>query len=151
MALDGRGHPCAVRSSTPGHLLFTQVISRERVARVAEGLVSPAAFNGWGLRTLFAGEPRYNPISYHNGSVWPHDTAIAAAGLALNGFGEAALTLIEGLFNAAVHFDLHRLPELFCGFDRQPGQAPTPMIRSPAPPRPGPVGRYSWRCRRCWG
>lgn len=133
IALDGQGQPCAVRSSNPGHLLFTQVVSPERAARVAEGLVTPAAFNGWGLRTLFAGEPRYNPMSYHNGSVWPHDTAIAAAGLALNGFGDAALILIEGLFNAAIHFDLYRLPELFCGFDRQPGQAPThyPVACSP--------------------
>ncbi|WP_462321491.1 amylo-alpha-1,6-glucosidase [Halochromatium sp.] len=125
IALDGEGRPCAVRSSNPGHLLWTQAISGEHAVRVAQGLVSPQAFNGWGLRTLFAGEPRYNPMSYHNGSVWPHDTAIAAAGLAQNGFHEAALTLIEGLFNASIHFDLHRLPELFCGFERQPGQAPT--------------------------
>jgi glycogen debranching enzyme len=125
LALDGEGRACAVRSSNPAHLLYTGLIGGERAARVAAGLLSPAAYNGWGLRTLFAGEARYNPMSYHNGSVWPHDTAIAAAGLARSGFTDEALTLTEGLFNAAIHFDLQRLPELFCGFERQPGQAPT--------------------------
>jgi glycogen debranching enzyme len=133
IALDGHGRPCAVRSSNPAHLLYAGAISGERAARVAAGLVSASAFNGWGLRTLFAGEPRYNPMSYHNGSVWPHDTAIAAAGLARSGFPEAALMLVEGLFNAAIHFDLHRLPELFCGFDRKPGQAPTHYPSACAP------------------
>jgi glycogen debranching enzyme len=92
---------------------------------VARSLVSREGFNGWGARTLFTGEPRYNPMSYHNGSVWPHDTAIAAAGLARYGFMDEAVTLFTGLFNASIFFDLHRLPELFCGFDRLPGQAPT--------------------------
>ena len=125
LALNGNGVPCAVRSSNPGHLLFTGIVEPERAARTAQALVSPAAFNGWGVRTLFAGEARYNPMSYHNGSVWPHDTALAAAGMARYGFKDHALTLVEGLFNAAIHFDLHRLPELFCGFDRLSGQAPT--------------------------
>ncbi|MEJ2386441.1 MAG: amylo-alpha-1,6-glucosidase [Chromatiaceae bacterium] len=133
LALDGRGRPCAIRTSNPAHLLFTGSIALERARRLAAQLASPAACNGWGLRTVFAGEPRYNPMSYHNGSVWPHDTALAAAGLAQYGFADAALRLIEGLFNASIHFDLHRLPELFCGFDRQVGQAPTnyPVACSP--------------------
>ncbi|MDV3238075.1 MAG: amylo-alpha-1,6-glucosidase [Gammaproteobacteria bacterium] len=125
LALDGGGRPCAVRSSNPGHLLYCGIVDQARAARVVRALVGPAAFNGWGVRTLFEGERRYNPMSYHNGSVWPHDTALAAAGMARYGFKDEALTLLEGLFNAAIHFDLHRLPELFCGFGRLPGQAPT--------------------------
>ncbi|GAB4344314.1 MAG: amylo-alpha-1,6-glucosidase [Gammaproteobacteria bacterium] len=133
LALDGAGRPCAVRSSNPGHLLYSGMVGRERAARVAQALLEPEAFNGWGIRTLFEGESRYNPMSYHNGSVWPHDTGIAAAGLARYGFHEEALTLLTGLFNASLFFDLHRLPELFCGFPRLPGQAPTlyPVACSP--------------------
>ncbi|WPL16674.1 Amylo-alpha-1,6-glucosidase [Thiorhodovibrio winogradskyi] len=125
LALDGHGCRCEVRTTNPAHLLYCGAVRPERAAAVARGLVSPQSFNGWGARTLFAGEVRYNPMSYHNGSVWPHDTAIAAAGLARYGFMDEALTLFTGLFNAAIFFDLHRLPELFCGFERLPGQAPT--------------------------
>lgn len=125
LALDGAGKPCAVRSSNPGHLLYSGIVAPERAAVLARQLVSTDAFNGWGLRTIFSGEVRYNPMSYHNGSIWPHDTTLAAAGLARYGFMDEALTLIDGLFNASVFFDQHRLPELFCGFDRIPGQAPT--------------------------
>ncbi|MCL7744020.1 amylo-alpha-1,6-glucosidase [Guyparkeria hydrothermalis] len=133
LAIDGDDRPCAVRSSNPGHLLYSGIVSPERAARVSAGLISPAAFNGWGVRTIFEKECRYNPMSYHNGSVWPHDTAIAAAGMAAYGHKDDALVLLEGLFNAAIHFDLHRLPELFCGFERISGQAPTqyPVACSP--------------------
>src|SRR5690606_2112901 len=133
LALDGNDRPCAVRSSNPGHVLYTGIAAPERAARTARTLVSPAAFNGWGVRTVSAGEARYNPMSYHNGSVWPHDTAIAAAGMARYGFRNEALKLVEGLFSAATCFDMHRLPELFCGFDRLPGQSPThyPVACSP--------------------
>lgn len=133
LALDGNDRPCAVRSSNPGHVLYTGIAAPDRAARTARALVSPAAFNGWGVRTVFEGEPRYNPMSYHNGSVWPHDTAIAAAGMARYGFRDEALKLVEGLFSAAVLFDMHRLPELFCGFERLPGQSPThyPVACSP--------------------
>ncbi|MFI9651363.1 amylo-alpha-1,6-glucosidase [Guyparkeria halopsychrophila] len=133
LAIDGDDRPCAVRSSNPGHLLYTGIVSPERAARVSAGLISPAAFNGWGVRTIFEKECRYNPMSYHNGSVWPHDTALAAAGMARYGHKDEALVLTEGLFNAAIHFDLHRLPELFCGFQRILGQAPThyPVACSP--------------------
>ncbi|WP_414039515.1 glycogen debranching N-terminal domain-containing protein [Acidithiobacillus sp. M4-SHS-6] len=124
LALDGEGAPCAVRSSNIGHLLYTGIADPARAARMAQALVSPEAFNGWGLRTVFEGEARYNPMSYHNGSVWPHDTAIAAAGMARYGRKSETLRLLEGLFNAAIRFDLHRLPELFCGFERLSGQAP---------------------------
>lgn len=125
LALDGAKKPCAVRSSNPAHALYCGLSTPEQAARIARGLVGPQGFNGWGVRTIFAGEPRYNPMSYHNGSVWPHDTALAAAGLARYGFKTEALTLLTGLFNAAIFLDLHRLPELFCGFERVAGQAPT--------------------------
>lgn len=125
LALDGRKRPCAVRSSNPGHLLFCGAVPPARARLVAEALLGPESFNGWGLRTLFADELRYNPMSYHNGSVWPHDTAVAAAGLARYGFREEALRLLTGLFNASILVDLHRLPELFCGFDRVRGKSPT--------------------------
>ncbi len=125
LALDKHKRPCAVRSSNVGHVLYCGLAHPARAARVAQGLIGPHGFNGWGVRTIFRGEARYNPMSYHNGSVWPHDTAIAAAGLARYGFHNEALTLLTGLFNAAIFFDLHRLPELFCGFERLPRQAPT--------------------------
>src|SRR5690606_11593558 len=133
LALDGNDRPCAVRSSNPGHVLYTGIAAPDRAARTARALVSPAAFNGWGVRTVFEGEPRYNPMSYHNGSVWRHGTASAAAGMARYGFRDEALKLVEGLFSAAVLFDMHRLPELFCGFERLPGQSPThyPVACSP--------------------
>jgi hypothetical protein len=89
LALDGRGRPCAARTSNPAHLLCTGSIGLALAKRLASQLDSPDACNGWGLRTVFAGEPRYNPMSYPNGSVWPHDTALAAAGLAQYGFADA--------------------------------------------------------------
>ncbi|WP_157174498.1 amylo-alpha-1,6-glucosidase [Thiocystis violascens] len=125
LALDGEGRRCEVRTSNPAHLLYCGVVSRERAVRLARHLTGPQGYNGWGLRTVFAGEPNYNPMSYHNGSVWPHDTALAAAGLARYGLLAEALTLLDGLFNASIFLDMHRLPELFCGFERLPGQAPT--------------------------
>ncbi len=133
MAVDGDGQPCAIRSSNAGHLLFTGLATRERAQRVAATLLDPASYNGWGVRTVAAGEPGYNPMSYHNGSVWPHDTALIAAGLSRYGLQDASLTLLEGLFNASILIDLHRLPELVCGFPRRQGQSPTryPVACSP--------------------
>jgi glycogen debranching enzyme len=133
MALDGNKRPCAVRSSNPGHALYCGIATPEHAQRIAESMLSEDGFNGWGIRTIFAGETRYNPMSYHNGSVWPHDTAIVAAGLARYGHTEAALHILTGMFNASTFFDLGRLPELFCGFNRLPGQGPTlyPVACSP--------------------
>jgi glycogen debranching enzyme len=87
--------------------------------------MSEELFSGWGIRTVAASEVRYNPMSYHNGSVWPHDNALTAHGLGRYGLREAALKVIEGLFNASLFVDLHRMPELFCGFPRRPGEGPT--------------------------
>ncbi len=133
LALDGDKKPCRVRTSNAGHCLFTGIAGRERAARVAETLLGPASFSGWGVRTLAEGEARYNPMSYHNGSVWPHDNALVAQGLAHYGLKDGVLMILRGLFEASMFLDLHRLPELFCGFGRRPGEGPTlyPVACSP--------------------
>jgi len=133
LALDGRKRPCRVRTSNAGHCLFAGIASEERARRVARTLTSEASFSGWGIRTVAATEPCYNPMSYHNGSVWPHDNAIIAAGLARYGFKSDALKILTGLFDASLFFDLHRLSELFCGFPRRPGESPTLYPVSCAP------------------
>jgi glycogen debranching enzyme len=133
LALDGAKQPCRVRSSNAGQLLFTGVVKPERAARVAEGLLRPQFFSGWGVRTLSALEHRYNPMSYHNGSIWPHDNALIAWGLARYGMKRAAGQIFGGLYEAACYMELRRLPELFCGFQRRRGRGPTlyPVACSP--------------------
>ncbi len=133
LALDGAGKPCRVRSSNAGHLLFTGICTPARARRLAGGLMGSRLFNGWGIRTLASDEARYNPMSYHNGSVWPHDNAVIAMGLAQYGLKPQAERLFGGLFDAALYVDLRRLPELFCGFVRRRGQGPTfyPVACSP--------------------
>ncbi len=125
LALDGRKQPCLVRTSNAGHCLLTGIAFPEHARAVAQTLLSPESFSGWGVRTLAAGQPRYNPMSYHNGSVWPHDNALVADGLARYGLKEPVLRILAGLFDAGTYLDLHRLPELFCGFPRRPGEGPT--------------------------
>jgi glycogen debranching enzyme len=100
---------------------------------LAGTLLSSDMFTGWGIRTLSAAEQRYNPMSYHNGSIWPHDNALIAYGLSLYGFREHALKIMQGMFDAGLFIDLQRLPELFCGFDRRRGEGPTayPVACSP--------------------
>jgi len=123
LALDGDGRPCRVRSSNAGHLLYTGLPRLERGRAVAQQLLSAAFDSGWGIRTLPEGTARFNPMSYHNGSVWPHDLALCAAGIARYGEREGVLKLMEQLFEAASEFGM-RLPELFCGFERAAGEAP---------------------------
>ena len=125
LARDATGAPCQVVTSNPAHCLLTGLVSEERAKRVARRLMGSDMFSGWGLRTLDMGERRYNPMSYHNGSVWPHDTAIAAAGLRRCGLTDGFLTLATGLFEGALHWYGLRMPELFCGFARVPGCGPT--------------------------
>lgn len=133
LALDGNKRACRVRSSNAGQCLYSGIALRERVPPLVQQLLSEDMFSGWGVRTLSKEERRYNPISYHNGSIWPHDNAILAAGLARYGHKESAVRIMEALFDATLFADLHRLPELFCGFSRQPGQGPTryPVACSP--------------------
>jgi glycogen debranching enzyme len=125
MALDGDKRPCKVRSSNAGQVLFCGIASPERAERVADCLMSRDMFTGWGVRTLSSEAPRFNPMSYHNGSVWPHDNALIALGLAQYGCKRAVSALFEGLFDAANHMEMMRIPELFCGFARRRGGAPT--------------------------
>lgn len=133
LALDGHKEPCRVRSSNAGHTLFTGIASPERAARVARMLLGPKFFTGWGVRTIAVGEARYNPMSYHNGSVWPHDNALIALGLARYGHKAEVTKIFEGLFAAAAYDAYGRLPELFCGFARRRKRGPTayPVACSP--------------------
>jgi glycogen debranching enzyme len=124
LALDGKGEPCRVRASNAGHCLFAGIASPPRARRVAEGLFHGELFSGWGVRTLAAGERRYNPMSYHNGSVWPHDNALIAQGLARYGLQRDALALLDAAFDASRSVDLHRMPELVCGFARRLDDGP---------------------------
>lgn len=127
LALDGAKQPCAVRSSNAGQCLWTRIAYRARAERLARSLFEPTMFGGWGIRTLGADEVRYNPLSYHDGSVWPHDNALIALGLARYGFAEGAERIFTALLDAATALPLHRMPELYCGFERIPsGGAPVP-------------------------
>jgi glycogen debranching enzyme len=133
LALDGRKQPCLVQSSNAGHCLFTGIAAPEHAERLAERFLGEELFSGWGVRTLATSAARYNPMSYHNGSIWPHDNALIAWGLAQYGFMPAAVRILEGLFDASRYFEHGRLPELFCGFPRRAGEGPTlyPVACSP--------------------
>jgi glycogen debranching enzyme len=125
IALDGQKRLCQVRASNAGHCLFSEIATTAHAKRIAHTLMGEGIFSGWGIRTLAASEVQYNPMSYHNGSIWPHDNALTAYGLSRYGLRESALQILTGLFDASLFTDLHRLPELFCGFPRQPGEGPT--------------------------
>lgn len=125
LALDGDKRPCRVRSSNAGHVLYTGLARPERAATVVHTLMTPASFSGWGVRTIASTEKRYNPMSYHNGSIWPHDNALIASGFSRYGFQHEAARIFDGLFAAATYVDMMRLPELFCGFPRRRSQGPT--------------------------
>jgi glycogen debranching enzyme len=133
IALDGAKRQCKVPSSNAGHTLWNGIASPEHAPRMMDSLMGVAFFSGWGIRTIAAGAARYNPMSYHNGSIWPHDNALIAAGMARYGRTESAMELLSATFDASLHFDSHRLPELFCGFPRRPGAGPTlyPVACSP--------------------
>jgi glycogen debranching enzyme len=119
LALDANKKQCQVISSNPGHLLFTRMISQERARAVTQQFMKPSMFTGWGWRTMSQDERVFNPLSYHRGSVWPHDNAMAAHGMALYEFREPANKLFTALFQAAINFRNYRLPELFCGIERR--------------------------------
>jgi glycogen debranching enzyme len=123
IALDGRNEPLRTATTNAGHLLWSRVPTPEQARRMAENFLSREMFSGWGLRTLSAAHAVYNPMSYHNGSVWPHDNAIVCLGLALAGHTTAVLPVFSGLFDASREFTNHRLPELFCGMRRERTQA----------------------------
>jgi glycogen debranching enzyme len=125
LALDGAKQPCRVRTSNAGQLLFSGIVREERARMVAADLMRPHFFTGWGIRTVARGEARYNPMSYHDGSIWPHDNALIALGLARYGLKHSVEQVFKALFDAAAYMDLRRLPELFCGFQREKQRGPT--------------------------
>jgi glycogen debranching enzyme len=133
IALDGQKRQCKVRTSNAGQVLFTGIAPRERALAVATSLMRPSFFSGWGIRTVSKEERRYNPMSYHNGSVWPHDNALIAFGFARFGLRAPIERVFKGLFEAATYMEEYRMPELFCGFQRGRGRGPTlyPVACSP--------------------
>lgn len=133
LALDGSKRQCAVRASNAGHCLTSGIADAKRAGTVAATLLSDVFFSGWGVRTLSTSEVRYGPITYHNGSVWPHDNALIAQGLANYGHKEGVHKIMEALLDASVALEFHRLPELYCGFPRRPGQGPVEYPLACAP------------------
>ncbi|MEB3887022.1 amylo-alpha-1,6-glucosidase [Lyngbya sp. CCY1209] len=133
LALDGDGKPADSITSNPGHCLGLGLFSEEKARSVAERLQAPDLFNGWGIRTLSSSSPAYNPMGYHIGSVWPHDTGMIAAGLRAIGFTDAALELAKGILDMTAQQPYSRPSELFCGFDRTPDSSPIryPVACSP--------------------
>ena len=123
-ALDGHKRQVQAVTSNPGHALWMRVVDSTKAAHVAGRLMSSEMFTGWGIRTLSARAVNYDPSSYHNGSVWPFDTALAIAGMRQYGFAAPAERAARALIEAAIEFPLHRPPELFCGDAREPGAAP---------------------------
>jgi glycogen debranching enzyme len=126
MGIDGAGRTSGALASNQGHLLWARAIPPARARAVRDALMSDAMFSGWGIRTLGRGEAGFNPVGYHLGTVWPHDTAIVAAGLRRYGFDEEFNQLFEGLLEAASHAEGYRLPELFAGFSRAQYETPVP-------------------------
>jgi glycogen debranching enzyme len=124
IALDGEKRRCCVVASNAGQCLFTGIASPEYAERTAQTLLSNGSYSGWGIRTIASSESRFNPMSYHNGSVWPHDNALIAYGMAKYGLSQQVTQIFRGAFEAAMYFDLHRMPELFCGFAREEGEGP---------------------------
>jgi glycogen debranching enzyme len=133
LALDGEKRPCQVRTSNAGQCLFSGIADPARAQILGEQLTTDAFFSGWGIRTVAATEAGYNPMSYHNGSIWPHDNALIAYGLAQYRLTHQVSKILSGFFEASAMLTLNRMPELFCGFPRLPGKAPTlyPVACSP--------------------
>lgn len=133
LALDGNKKPCNVVTSNAGHCLFSGIASSLQAKKLAKTLLHNNMFSGWGIRTLSKEEKRYNPMSYHNGSIWPHDNAMIAYGLSRYGLQNEVHKILGGIFDTALNLEFQRLPELFCGFERRRGQGPTayPVACSP--------------------
>ncbi|MBE3559870.1 MAG: amylo-alpha-1,6-glucosidase [Ktedonobacteraceae bacterium] len=133
LALDGRKRPCDVVTSNPGQCLWTGIVPQEKAQKIIDRLMREDMYSGWGIRTLSTGAARYNPMSYHNGSVWPHDTAIVGAGFARYGGKAQAGQLLHSMLETSYYYEGARLPELHCGFPKRPGYGPTryPVACSP--------------------
>jgi glycogen debranching enzyme len=151
LALDGQKKQCRVRSSNAGHALFCRIASPERAARVVKELMTEQLFSGWGIRTIGAWESRYNPMSYHNGSVWPHDNALIGLGFSLYGFQEEAGQILHGLFEVSRAVEHKRLPELFCGFHKRPGTTSPTEYPVACAPQAWAAGSVYLLLRACLG
>ncbi|HXN22098.1 MAG TPA: amylo-alpha-1,6-glucosidase [Candidatus Dormibacteraeota bacterium] len=151
LALDGRKEQCRVRTSNAGHTLFCKIASRQRAESMAASFMSEQMFSGWGIRTLGASEARYNPMSYHNGSVWPHDNAMVGLGLSLYGFQDHVTRILYGLYEASLHAELQRLPELFCGFHKRPDASGPTLYPVACAPQAWAAGSVFMLLRACLG
>ena len=151
IALDGAKRQCQIRSSNAGHTLWTGIATTDRAVALANTLLGNRIFSGWGLRTVGTGEARYNPISYHNGSVWPHDNAIIASGLSNYGLQNASATIFASIYEASLHFDLARLPELYCGFHRRSDSSGPTMYPVACAPQAWSAGAVYLLLAACLG
>jgi glycogen debranching enzyme len=133
MALDADKRPSRALASNQGHLLWSVAVPIQRARAIREALMGPGSYSGWGVRTLGSGEPAFNPLGYHTGTVWPHDNALLALGLRSYGFDDAFLRIFDDLLDAATAFPAYRLPELFAGYQRHPYEAPVPYPVACAP------------------
>jgi glycogen debranching enzyme len=133
LGLNGRKEPIRSVASNAGHLLASGIVPPERAERVVRRLLAPDMWSGWGIRTLSADHPAYNPFSYHTGSIWPHDNATIVGGFRRYGFAAEAARVAKGLFDAAERFQAHRLPELFAGLPRQDGSFPVQYLGANVP------------------
>ena len=133
LALDGAKRPIPTATSNAGHLLWSRVPTLPEAPRLATRFLEPDFFSGWGIRTLSAAHPVFNPMSYHNGSVWPHDNSIIVLGMALHGQSRAALPVVTALYEAGIEEDFQRLPELYCGMTRRSDSRPVGYPVSCAP------------------
>ncbi len=131
LAVDGRGNPCEVRSSNAGHVLFTGIAKHSHARKTGKEIMHPDMFSGFGIRTIGSNEIRYNPVSYHNGSVWPHDNALIIEGLRKYGMVKEARRLADAYLSTISLFPGERPPELYCGFDKEnPASIPLPYPTS---------------------
>jgi glycogen debranching enzyme len=151
IALDGHKKQCRVRASNAGHALFCEIASARNAQAAAATLMSEHSFCGWGIRTIAAGESRYNPMSYHNGSVWPHDNALAALGFSLYGLQDHVARITEGLHDASRYVELHRLPELFCGFHKRPDTSGPTLYPVACSPQAWAAGSVFLLLQACLG
>jgi glycogen debranching enzyme len=150
LALDKDKRQCRVRGSNAGHCLFTGIAQPERARKLIGALSDESFFSGWGVRTIAGSEKRFNPMSYHNGSVWPHDNALIGFGCAQVPDKDLACQILSGLFEASIYLDLHRMPELFCGFKRHAGTGPT-LYPSACSPQAWAAGAVFLLLQACLG
>jgi len=151
LALDGRKQPCLVRSSNAGHALYCGIAGEERARAVATLLMSNDLYSGWGVRTIGSSEVRYNPMSYHNGSVWPHDNALIAMGFSQYGLQQTAAHVLQGFYEASRHMELQRMPELFCGFHKRPEDSGPTLYPVACAPQAWAAGAVFLLIQACLG